>query len=93
MSNRGGRGGRCCVIGSVATSTKTEPSPVRGRRERGSVRGTTNIAATSPSSAPTVVDNFVQAASTNLPKVNFIQVAEYFQNMRSPELRQAKDSV
>lgn len=83
-------------ISTVATtSTTTDPIHVRGSRGRGrrgrgsrgrgSVRGSATVAS--------MVNDYIQATSTNLPKLNFIQVAEYFQNLRSPELRQAKDSV
>lgn len=42
---------------------------------------------------PTTVDDFIQATSSNLPTINFLNVAEYFKMLRAPELRQAKDVV
>lgn len=42
---------------------------------------------------PTAVDDFIQATSSNLPTINFINVANYFEKMRAPELRHVKDTV
>ncbi|KAJ6647227.1 hypothetical protein Bhyg_02448, partial [Pseudolycoriella hygida] len=40
---------------------------------------------------PTV--EFITATSSNLPSMPFLKVAEYFNLLRSPELRQAKDNI
>lgn len=40
---------------------------------------------------PTTVDDFSQATSNNLPTINFLNVAEYFKMLRTPEMRQSKD--
>ena len=40
-----------------------------------------------------VVEDYVQATSSNLPVISCFSVAEYYQNLLSSELRQAKDQV
>ena len=60
-------------------------------RRRSLGRGRGQVASTiSFTSLPSLPD-FVQAYSTNLPGMSFVKVAEYFQSLQSPELRQAKD--
>lgn len=80
--SRGSRGGigdsPMSDVSSTVVSTEAEKSsPIRGRggRERERPRGT---GLARGRVAVTDADGHIQATSTNLPKVNFIEVAEYF---------------
>lgn len=84
MSDRGGRG-RIRGRGNVMGRGRVQADQTELVRGRGRGRGTPRIPAN-------VADDFVQATSSNLPTVNFMNVANYFQRLRAPELRHAKDS-
>lgn len=54
------------------------PARARGRGRRG---------------GQVIVDDFVQATSSNLPVVSCFTVADYYQSLLSSELRQSKDQM
>lgn len=85
---RGSRGVRGTRGSSAVGSSNSEHVTVN-ERGLGRGRGRGRVAAVDVPA----VEEYEQATSSNLPIMNYGKVAEYYQSLRSSELRQAKDMM